>query len=189
MGSFVLFYTITLHLKYEYKQIKERIQQCVKSKNSLLIKAIKDHNRCSEIVNKFNKEVKFALFIIYFFATPAVDVLINLTIYKSINVYMRIISGLLTIQVVFALYLFTYTASSLSKSAHDLISESYTFMARNVCNLSNKLKILAFIEKLNGPIIGFYCYDLFAFTTFEFYKYMIFTSSIYILLSNLLFEI
>jgi len=189
MGLVVIFLIATLHLKYQYNQIKDKAQQGVKSRDfRLIIKAIKHHNLCSEIVENFNKAIRIALFYVYFCASPSVNILIYLTIYKSINVYMRIIYGLFTFQLFFALYLFTYMASSLSSSAHDLTSDLYAFMFRNSSILRKKIKIAAYIEKLCGRVIGFYCYEWFAFTTIEFYKYIAFISSTYILMSGLLFE-
>jgi hypothetical protein len=41
-----------------------------------------------------------------------------------------------------------------------------------------RLKITSFIEKLCGPVIGYYCYNLFAFTNYEFYEYVSFFSAI-----------
>jgi len=187
-GSFVFIYVTTLHLKYQFIQIKDQIQKCAKSGNSrLLINAIHKHNYCSQYIQNFNKVYSLALFVIYFLATPAVDILAHLVIYKVTNVYMRIIYGSVCFQLVTALYVFTTIVSSLSSSAHNLTSDLYLFLVRKRCYLRNKLKIMAFIEKLCGPDIGIYCYDLFAFTTFEFYKYIAFVSSTYILLSGLIF--
>jgi len=184
-----LFYIATLHFIYQYKQVKDRVQECVKSKISrLLIEAINDHNRCTEQVQNFNKVVSIALLFIYFFGAIGIDILIHVIIHKSINVYMRLLYAITAFGFVFTLYIFTYTASSLSKSAHNLTNDLYSFMFRNKSNLRNKIKILAFIEKLCGPVIGYYCYNLFAFTTLEFYQYMAFISSTYTLLSNLLFN-
>jgi len=190
LGPVILSIIVTLHLKYQYKQIKEQVKQCVKSGSShLLFQAIKEHNHCSEFVYNFNKAVSFGLFNTYFLTTPAIDILIHLIIYKSINVYMRILYSLITIQIVGVLYIFTYGLSSLSTSAHNITSDLYTFMFRNRSSFRNKIKILAFIEKLCGPVIGFYCYDLFAFTTIEFYEYMALLTSTYFLLNGLLFEV
>jgi len=188
LGSFIYIYVTTLHLKYQFKQIKDQIQKCVKSGNSrLIVNAIHKHNYCSECIHNFNKFYSLALFLIYFLATPTIDIFIYLVIHKLTNVYMRIIFALLWFQLVIALYVFTYILSSLSSSAHNLTSDLYAFLVRNRCYLRHKLKIISFIEKLSGPVIGIYCYNLFAFTTFEFYQYMAFISSTYFLLNNLIF--
>ncbi len=88
---------------------------------------------------------------------------------------------------IFILFSFQYMSSSLSSAAHNITSNLYTFLFRNRVSIVYKLKICAFIEKLDGPIIGYYCYDLFAFTNYELYQYIAFFSSNYILMNDLLF--
>jgi len=187
--SFVYMTISSLYLKYEFRQIKGRIQECVKSRISRhLIGAIHEHNYCTGLVQDFNRAFSFSMFAVYFFSAPGVDILLHLAIHKSINLYMRMLYIMVFCLVVLTLYVYTYIASSLSFAAHDLTADVHAFIVRNRSNLRNKLKISAFIEKLCGPTIGIYCYNLFAFNTFEFYQYIAFVSSNYFLMHGLLFR-
>jgi len=187
--SFIWMTASILYFKYEFKQIKVKIQECVKSRNSRhLIDAIHEHNYCTRHIYNLNKVFSKGLFLNYFFSTPGMDIILHLAIYKSINVYMRIIYVLIFSQLVLLLYIYSYITSSLSSAAHDCTSDLYAFIVRNRSNRRNKFKISAFVEKLCGPTIGIYCYDFFAFTTFEFYQYIAFVSSTYFLLNGLIFD-
>ena len=43
-------------------------------------------------------------------------------------------------------------------------------LIKNRLTFRQRWKLLAFIEKLSGRPIGFYCYDLFPMNNYEFYK-------------------
>ncbi len=118
-------------------------------------------------------------------ATPDLDILIHLTIYKSINTYMRVFYGLIFFHLFLAIFIFNYILGSVSTAAHEPTPH---FLVKYKCNLKLKLKITGFIEKLGGPVIGFYCYNLFPFTTYELYEYLVFVSSNYFLLNDLIFN-
>jgi len=189
LSTFIFITISSLYFKYQFRQIKEKIKKYIKLDFScLIIGAINEHKYCTQQIQSFNRVFSLALFNVYFFVTPGVDILAHLIIYKSVNVYMRIIYCFVTFQVVFGLYIYTYIASSLSSAAHDFTSDLYGYIVRKRSNLKHKLKISAFIEKLDGSTIGIYCYNLFAFTTIEFYQYLAFISSNYILLNGLLFD-
>ncbi len=68
-------------------------------------------------------------------------------------------------------FIANYISSSLSSSAHDFISHLYAFLSNKRFSVQHRLKISAFVEKLCGPVIGYYFYDLFPFTNYEFYEY------------------
>jgi hypothetical protein len=74
---------------------------------------------------------------------------------------------------------FIYFCSSISYSALNLTSDLYSFIIRRKSTIKQKLKTSAFIEKLCGASIGFYCYNLFPFNTFELFKFLVFVSSNY----------
>jgi hypothetical protein len=184
----VYFWTI-LYLKYHFQQIRETIQHCVKTGNStLLIDAIHEHNYFTELTEKFNEMLCVGLGITYFCGTPAIDILLHLTICSE-NLYLRSFYTLFLAQVVIFLFIFTFI-SRISIFAHNVSSDIHNFLLRKhttKIQLINKLKISSFIEKLYGTFIGYYCFDLFPFTTFEFYQYMYFISGTYFLLNGLIF--
>jgi hypothetical protein len=188
--AFVMFLWTILYLKYHFQQIRETIQHCVKTGDSiLLIDAIHEHNYFTELTEKLNKMASLGFGIIYFCCTPAVDILLHLSIYCE-NLYLRSFYALMLVQCVIYLFIFTFMISRISVVAHNVSSDIHKFLLRKhttKIQLINKLKISAFIEKLYGTCIGFYCFDLFPFTTFEFYEYMYFISGTYFLLNDLIF--
>ena len=44
---------------------------------------------------------------------------------------------------------------------------------KNRMTFKVRYKLMRFIERLSGPVIGFYCYDLFPMTTYEFTDYIL----------------
>jgi hypothetical protein len=74
--SLVMFLWTTLYLKYHFQQIRETIQRCVKTGDSiLLIDAIHEHNYFTELTEKLNEMMCIGLGITYFCGTPAIDIL------------------------------------------------------------------------------------------------------------------
>ena len=66
----------------------------------------------------------------------------------------------------------------------------YTFIisiiARKQFGSMTKLKVIPLAERLSGPILGIYCYDLFPFTNYEFYVFCVNCVLNFILLMGLL---
>ena len=107
---------------------------------------------------------------------------------------------------VFILYGITYTSARLAYHAHKpynylnrlMAEKSIMFiktMKRSMkigstrMEITNgmrdfklKFNVLTLIERLAGPTIGIYCFDIFPFTNYEFYQYIVAASSLYILL-------
>ncbi len=185
-ASVVVCYISTLYLKYHFKQI----QECVETGNTmLLIDTIHEHNYFTELTGKLNEMMPIGLGIVYFCGTPGIDILLHLAIYSE-NSYISLFYALFFIQAFGCILLFVSTLSAVSTAAHNISSDLHKFLTRKHVRkipLSSKLKILAFIEKLYGPSIGFYCFDWFPFTYLELYEYMYFVSSTYFLLNGLIF--
>jgi hypothetical protein len=185
----VVFYIITLHLKYNFRQIKNEMKQILRSGKSIpVINEIHKHTHYSELTLKFNKVFKYVLAMVYMLITP----LHNIAVYMSLsetNTLFRLLYliGLTILSTI--LFTVNYMSSSLSSSAHDFTSDLYTFLVSKRIPVQHKLKISSFIEKLCGPVIGYYCYELFPFTNYEFYQYVSFVFTNYILLNGLIFEV
>ena len=68
--------------------------------------------------------------------------------------------------------------ASATKFAHRPQFAFYTLLLSpehntNRMSLKARYKLMRFIERLSGPVIGFYCYDLFPLTTYEFTDYIL----------------
>ena len=114
----------------------------------------------------------------------------DLLIYQSFSdkstIYLRIVFFATFMQLVFVLYVFNYTASSFSSATNNSRKYLYSFLCRNKTSIKTRLKISSFIEKLSGPVIGFYCFKIFAFTNYEFYRYLAFVSINFFLIYGLI---
>jgi len=183
--DFFLFYITIIYLKFQLKQIKDQMRRSFQTNNmALLMNAINKHNYYSQLTAKFNRLFKYNLAIVYFTSAPGLALLLSLALNTTYSIYIRAAYYTLIVQIGFGLYLFNYIASSYSSSAHDFTSILYKFLTEKHISIFHKLKIYSFIEKLSGPVIGFYCFDFFPFTNFELYQYMAFVSISYILVNK-----
>ncbi len=178
--GFVGFYIMSLHLKYNFRQLKVIMKRSLKSRNlDLLMDVIQKHNHYSELTLQYNKLFKYILALVYFITVPVINILVYMTTYE-VNFLLPIFYSLITINFSILAFIANYISSSLSSSAHDFTSDLYSFLFSSRLNIAVqlRLKITSFIEKLCGPVIGYYCYNLFAFTNYEFYEYVSFFSAI-----------
>jgi hypothetical protein len=157
-------------------------------KSILVINEIDKHTHYSELTLEYNKIFKYVLAIVYLLITPLHNIAVYMSVSETDTLFRLVyLFKLITISII--LFIVNYISSSLSSSAHDFTSDLYTLLVSKRIAIQHKLKISAFIEKLCGPVIGYYCFDLFPFTNYEFYQYVSFVSSNYILLSGLIFEV
>ncbi len=90
-AGFIFFYIPSLHFKYNFRQINDRIERCLRSGNSVLIfVAIKRHNYCTELTLLRNKIFKYVLVSFYLIITPALNILVYLVV-SQVNTYLRLI--------------------------------------------------------------------------------------------------
>ncbi len=154
----------------------------------LLMDVIHEHNYYSELTLECNKIFRYVLVTVYFLLTPLLDIGVYMTAFE-VNYVLRIFYAFLAIGVSLVIFIVNYISSSLSSSAHDFTADLYTFLTSKRIPVQHKLKISSFIEKLCGPVIGYYCYDLFSFTNYEFYEFVSFVFCNYFLLNSLLFDV
>jgi hypothetical protein len=167
------------------------MKQNLRFRNSILIiDKIHKHDYYSKLTLDWNQHFKYILFIVYFLTTPLLNILIYFTL-SEVNIYLRIFYGLLIFNFSYIVFIANYISSSLSSSAHDFTSDLYAFLSnkRVIIPVQHRLKICSFIEKLCGPVIGYYCYDFFPFTNYAFYQYTSIVSCNYILMNSLVFNV
>ncbi len=136
----------------------------------LLKKTLLDHNKCCLIINKINENVKYLTFSYYYLSVPFFDLLM-IAILLDTNQFNRILTILLLIIGSSLLLCLNISMSSISKSAIKPYVKLNSLIARKRINLQIKLKIVDLIERISGPIIGIYCFELFPFTNYEFYLF------------------
>jgi hypothetical protein len=184
MVGAVVFYIVSLHMKYNFRQIKDSMKRSLRPQNLvLLMDVIREHNHYSELTLEYNKFFKYVLAIVYFIFPQMINLIVYYSLFE-VNPYLGTLYTLLGM--LFEYNIVNYISSSLSSSAHDL----YSFLSNKkiIISVQHRLKITAFIEKLCGPVIGYYCLDLLPFTNYEFFVFISFIFSNYILLNDLIFK-
>ncbi len=187
----MLLYFMSLHFKYNFRQIKDSMKRSLRSRNLvLLMDVFHRYNHLSELTLQYNKLFKYVLAVIYFLFTPVVNILVYMTV-SEVNYILRIFYALIAIVLSLTVLNTNYISSSLSSSAHDFTSDLYSFLFNTRISIAvqHRFKISSFIEKLCGPVIGYYCYDLFAFTNYEFYEFVSFVFCNYFLSNDLIFNV
>ena len=179
-------YVITLlSLKYQFVQVQLEIEECLNRKLYHNLKELfESHILIERETFLMNKEMRHYIYIMYKVIKPCFNVLVYIS-HASDSI--PIMKQVTTSTVVFlALMLFTinYQCASVTGAAHRPQSTLYkTVLSRNHnIPLKIRLKIMRFIERLSGPEIGFYCYDLFPMTSYKFADYVLDSIASYFLI-------
>jgi len=112
---------------------------------------------------------------VYIIAALCDEQIILLLILSSISI--------LGITVIFWI---NHCLSSIAEKSHSIYKPLNSRVVRNVLNLKLKLKIFSTIERISGPVIGLYCYELFPFTNYMFYLFVKNCVLFFILVMNFL---
>jgi hypothetical protein len=174
------------------------------SKSSLsksVSKIISEHNQLSRLISLLNQAYSIALFLVYLILACDFNIYLHRTI-KSDPRYMPIFSIIFNISfLVIDIFLITVTSvvpASVAESAQSSYEALNSIMARSrmaklykknpVLNYSALVVLSSLIEKIGGPTIGFYCYDLFPFNSDTLFDYFSSLISFYFLLSDNFFK-
>jgi len=173
IGGFVTYILSSLYLKYQFEQINDQIEKNIKwgSVRKLMI-AMSNHNSLTQSTIKLNLLFKYILFIIYYLAKPTLNLILYLTHGRDSSTILRIAAMIAFSFLISLIYSVNYFSTAVTKAAHKSYQLFFQFLIKRRLNIRDRLKILAFIEKLSGPNIGFYCYDLFPMNNYEFYQYI-----------------
>ena len=180
-----LWYLITLFLIYKFKEINELIVKSFKFGNKYsLINAIQQHNTVSVLTQKINKSFSVFTFIIYYFGTPGLQLILYSIHEKSSTLYWQLIATVLFITIYTFIFTMNMMSVYLAKIAHKPSRTIYKYLLKHRLPIKQKLKIQDFTEHLSGHTIGFYCLNMFPMNNYEFYSYLMISSSNYILFLN-----
>ena len=165
------------------------IKASLKTRNiSLLMNAIIRHNSVIQNTKILNLSLKNIIFILYYCLRPILNIMLFIFHSPETNFYTRIIFATIIFIGFFILYVVNHLCASVSSVAHNSYPMVYSFLIRNNTKIAikRKLKILAFIEKLSGPEIGIYCWDLFPMNNYEFFYFNASWAANYILIIGFL---
>ena len=194
LGSLIQFYgivwiglvvsvLITLYLKYKFREINDLIEFSLKVDNkSLLWRAIAEHNYICVKTSQLNDFFSHMVFQLYYIASPALILLLYLSHAKDGQLFGKLLAAVvfsLVFSVVISANLLYAQISGSSRRPRNTI---YRHMIHKQLSPKERLKLSAFIEKLDGPDIGIYCWNLFPMNNYEFYLYVANCTSTYFLI-------
>ena len=133
-------------------------------------------------INAWSKNI---LFVFYYLTVPLIDLDIIYLIIEE-NILLRLISLIMLFVVISHLLVVNYFLCLVGREAHKSYPFINSVLTRKRLRLMTKLKVISLAERLSGPLIGFYCYDLFPFTNYEFYLFCVNCVSNFILFMGLL---
>ena len=188
-GYFSLSVTIcvffVLYLRYKFREINNRFLLCLRFKNFSHLQIIAEHNQICKLTHDINQLVKLFLFVLYYLVSPTYMTAIKLGEHAHLTLIAKFGNTIL-IGVLFGGTFTTNLMSSLISKASTLpLKYLHRYMAENNLPLNQRLKTMEMIERLCGPDIGFYCYDLFPMNSYEFYKFVANCFLNYILIKTL----
>jgi hypothetical protein len=152
---------------------------------SLLINIIKDFNDSCLITSITNNSTKELNLFSYYISIPLLNLCIIAALYEEQIILLLILSSISILGII-VLFWINYCLSSIAEKSRSLYKPLNSVVVRNVLNLKLKLKICSMIERISGPVIGLYCYDLFPFTNYMFYHFVANCVLIFILIMNFL---
>ena len=188
INGFVLWFGSALYLKYKFEEINDKIKYYLISYPDifLVMYAIKEHKYLQKLVGEMNQLFRVLIFVIYYMATFAFQLLIFMAHRKDSSLLGRFGAIVILIAIFSAVFYTNVMNTWISGSAHKPYSTLYSIINSRINIRSNeKLKIMSFIESLSGPVIGFYCYDLFPMTNYQLYKYLCVSAINYFLIMTL----
>ena len=182
IGYFII-YAASNYLKYKFEEINMDIRMAIKLRtNTLLMRAINQHNLVAIMTYKFNVHYKYILFVVYYFGTPAIEILLYITFAKETKLMLRCVMGFLFITIFGVVFVVNYLSTRVSSSAHKSIHILYSHMNCKTLSLRHRLRVLVFIERLDKHLIGFSIHDLFQMSSLEFAFYVYAVVSNYMLI-------
>ena len=147
---------------------------------------IEEHNYFTKIIDDLNKLYMHIIFNVYFMEMPSLLMLIYGSHHEEASWFSNFGSALITLLATPLLYLMSLNTRLINsaQSPYCLIFSYLTRVKR--IRLRNKLKLMTYLERLSGPDIGFYCYDLFPLNSWEFYELVAICGTNYLLIISLL---
>lgn len=171
-----------LYFKLQFKQINADFNAVSGGRlpASELLKLMALHNTMIVEVNRFDSENSYYLYVLVKLIKPAFNTFVYLLFEPHSEWHFLIYVGF-TVAVNSLFFVgITHLFASITRYAHRPQFASYGLLLARIHNqntsrmsITVRYKIMRFIERLSGRVIGFYCLDLFPFTTYQFTDYIL----------------
>ena len=160
---------IVFYLRYKFREINDRFLLCLRLKNFSHLQIIAEHNQICKLTHDINQLFKMFLFVLYYMGSPALMVAIKVGEQTDL-VQVKLTIAAIIIVVFGGISVGNLMISLISKASILPLKYLHRYMAENQLPTKQRLKTMEMIERLCGPDIGFYCYDLFPMNSYEFYE-------------------
>ena len=196
-STFIIVITLSLmscyYLKLKFIEVYHKIQFAVIYStwtHKTLLNAMSEHNYLAQLTHDLNGYFRWIIFFMYYTGTPCIQMLLFYSHHRDTSFHLKIISIIVSIVFCTICISFIILNTWITPAAHKSCSLLYSYLCRNPkIPIHLRLKTNAMIERLSGPSIGFYCYDLFPMNYIEFYQYVCIAGCSYILIMNVLNKI
>ena len=178
-----------LHLKYQFTQLNFQINHVISMQNfSRLIHLFKLHQSIEKEARSLNEEIKYYIYILYKFVKPCFNVFVYLSFEPDTTSIARLFVVMEITMISILIFSMNYLCASVTTAAHKSQTTLYNAVLNKEQNIGIRIrvKILRFIERLSGPEIGFYCFDLFPMTSYYFNDYVFDSIVSYLLVLKML---
>ena len=173
-------------MKYSFDEINIRIEFCVKhGLNGRLMRTIVEHNAITRTTHTLNQFFSKIVFIVYFTAIPSYLLMIYSVQNRESNPWFKYCSLFCYIILYFLILAGSSLLAMLSKSAHKCYPLLYSILMTRSLTYRQRLRIESMISRLSGPVIGFYCLDLFAVNSYEFSQLILISVANYLFIIGL----
>ena len=126
----------------------------------MLINLIKEHNQASIQIHQINLIARRTATAMYIAMSFIKIISLYLLIYMKRVSMMRVLIANIFICSFFSGFALNYFLSQQIKSAHQSQQFVYSIICKYKMSLNLRLKLSNFVERLTGPSIGLYCYDI-----------------------------
>ena len=189
-GGFIFWSMTTLYLKYKFLEVNEIIRFSLENNDyHLLMSKMREHQFIAKLTFEHNEFFKLMIFILYYFGTPALEILMFLSHEKNTLFLVRFIFIFIFCIVFGAVFTVNLMSAAISRAAQMPSPQLYSFMTRVNLRYDQRFRVMSFIERLSGTGIGFNCYNLFPMNNYEFYQYVSVIACNYILIMNLVRDV
>ena len=188
-----LFGGVSLSLIHGFTKINNKIKICTRSENPNgsgynLMDLIEEHKNVTKKTTDYNKLFRILLFGLYYISIPSTLLCIYGIHHKDMDTMGRIYSSSITLLCSIILIVVGYLCCKIIITAKLPYPHLMGYMCKKQSRMPvrNRMKVMAFIERLSGPDIGFYCYDLFPMNYWESYQLIAISVTNYLLLISII---
>ena len=186
-----IYFRTSVYLQKKFTEINTKIKLFCEENNRGLIRfnlidLIEEHNYFTKITADINKSFRLWIFVIYYIIFPSLSIAVYGVHHKETDIRGKIVAFGISC-LIMPLLLVTFLSAWINRAAHLSYPIIFNYMSSigSRLNIKTRFKVMLFVERLSGPDIGFYCYDLFPMNSYELYRMLGISAINYILLISL----